>query len=151
MYRGMKINCNTNVELVDGDFLRVKDIIRNTRTMDITLRGWLFRRTREMNGLLERKMNEICWVLHVDSNDRREPAVQGRESVPITDVRKRRLIRMTNRPYPQLSWREDGTENPEVVLSDRVLVCRYKYVCAYSDDDARKKNKWCEKALLRLQ
>lgn len=151
MHGGMNINCNTNVELVDGDFLRVKDIIRDRRTTDITLRGWLFRRTGEMNGLLERKMNEICWVLHIDEDDGRQPHVQGRESVPITHVRKRRLIRMTNRPYPQLSWREDGTENPEVVLSDRVLVCRYKYVCAYADPDARKKNKWCEKALLRLK
>ena len=151
MYEGMNINCHTNVELVDGEFLRVKDIIRDTRTSSLVLRGWLFRRTREMNGLLERKTNEICWTLHIDEDDRRELSVQGMESIPITQVRKRRSIRMTNRPYPELSWREDGIENQEVILNDRVLVCRYKYVCSYADADARKQNKWCAKALIRLQ
>lgn len=147
----MNINFNTNVELVDGDFLRVKDIIRDTRTMKTVLRGWLFRRTEEMNGLLERKINEICWILDIDENDKREPHVQGMKEVSITEVRKRRLIRMTNQLYPQLSWREDGMENPEVVASNRVLVCRYKYVCVYVDANARNHNKWCEKALLRLR
>lgn len=151
MYEGMNINYHTNVELVDGDFLRVKDIIRDTRKSNLILRGWLFRRTREMNGLLERKTNEICWVLHVDEDDRRELSVQGMESIPITHVRKRRSIRMTNRPYPELSWREDRIENREVVLNDRVLVCRYKYVCSYADADARRQNKWRAKALVRIQ
>lgn len=151
MYEGMNINYNTNVELVDGEFLRVKDIIKDTRTLDINLRGWLFRRTREMNGLLERKTNEICWILHIDEDDKREAYVQGMESVPIAHVLKRRLVRMTNRPYPELSWREDGIESQEVVLSDRVLVCRYRYVCGYADANARKYNKWSEKALVRLQ
>lgn len=104
-----------------------------------------------MNGLLERKTNELCWILHIDEDDKRESYVQGMESIPITHVRKRRLIRMTNRPYPELSWRQDGIENQEVILSDRVLVCRYKYMCVYADANARKQNKWCEKALLRLQ
>lgn len=150
MHRNISINRQTNVELVDGEFLRVIDIIRDTRTSEITLRGWLFRRTKEMNGLLERKVNEICWILHIDEDDKRIPSVQGMESIPIANVRKRRHIRMTNRPFPDLSWREDGIEEEEVILSDRVLVCRYKYVCSYADTYARQRNQWCEKALYRL-
>lgn len=147
----MKISRRANVELVDGEFLRVFDIIRNKSTSKTILRGWLFRRTKEMNGLLHRKSNELCLILHIDEDDKRESSVQGMESVPIEHVRKRRLIKMTNRPFPELSWREDGPEEKEVIFSDRVLICRYKYICTYADADARRQNNWCEKALFRLQ
>lgn len=150
-YGEIKINSQTNVELVDGDFLRVVDIVRDTRTSETILRGWRFRRTREMNGLLERKSNEICWILEINEDDKREPNIQGMEAVPITHVCKRRLIRMTNRGFPELSWREDGLEKKEVIISDRVLVCRYKYVCTYADTNARNRNQWSEKALYRLR
>lgn len=151
MHDGIKINRKANVELADGEFLRVVDIIKNTTTSEITLRGWLFRRTRDMNGLLERKLNEICWVLHIDEDDKREPSIQGMESIPIASVRKRRLIRMTNLPFPELSWRQDEIEPREVIFNDRVLVCRYKYICSYTDSKARQRNQWCEKALCRLR
>lgn len=151
MHDGTKINRHANVELADGEFLRVVDIIKDPTTSEITLRGWLFRRTRDMNGLLERKLNEICWVLHIDEDDKREPSVQGMESIPIASVRKRRLIRMTNLPFPELSWRQDGIEPGELIFNDRVLVCRYKYICSYVDSNARQRNQWCEKALYRLR
>ena len=150
MHGDTTINCQTDVELVDEDFLRVIDIIRNTRTLEIVLRGWRFRRNEKMNGLFEKKSNEICWIIQVDEDDKREPSVRAMESRPITDVRKRRLIRMTNRPFPELSWREDSEADKEVIYSDLVLVCRYKQVCTYADANARRRDQWCEMALYRL-
>lgn len=52
--------------------------------------------------MLDRKLNEVCWILHVDSNDKIHLEVQGMESVLVTDVVKKRPIWMINRPYPQL-------------------------------------------------
>lgn len=151
IHLGFKISRRTNVELVDGEFLKIIDIVQDTRTAEITLRGWLFRRTRGMNGLLERKLNEICWILHIDEDDQRKASVQGMESIPIANVVRRRHIRMTNLPFPELSWREDPREPEAIIFRDRVLVCRFKYVCSYADANARERNNWCEKALHRLR
>ena len=150
-FSGVKINPKANLELRDGDFLRVIHIIQDTKTSEVSLRGWIFRRTKEMNGMLERKLNEVCWILHVDENDGRDSGIQGMESVPVSQVVRRRFIRMTNRPFPELSWREHPEEAMEVIHDERVLVCRYKYVCWYSDARAREQNEWCEKALQRLR
>ena len=140
------------VELQDGDFLRIVHIIQDTWSSAVTLRGWKFRRTREMNGVLEKKRNEVCWILHIDEDDPRDAKLQGMETVSVREVVKRRHIRLTNQSFPALSWREDDTnEMRETVENDRVLVCRFKYICVYADAKARALYTWCEKGLYRLR
>lgn len=150
-FKSIKINPKANLELRDGDFMRVVQIIQDKRTLEVSLRGWIFRRTNTMNGMLERKLNEVCWILHVDENDTRDIGVQGMDSVPVSEVVRRRRIRISNRPFPELSWRQDPKEKMEVVTNERVLICRFKYICYYADARARERNDWCEKALERMR
>ena len=107
-HNGIKVNPKANVELSDGDFMRIVDVIKNSATRAVHLCGWLFRRTKEMNGILERKYNELCWILHVDEDDSRDLCVQAMKSVPVTQVVRRRKIRLTNQAFPAFSFREDG-------------------------------------------
>jgi len=153
MYNEIKINPKANVELHDGDFLRIIDIIEDaTMASTISLRGWLFRRARVMNGLLERKANELCWILHVDEDDDRDPVVQAMISIPITSVKRRRKIKLTNKAFPAYSFREDNSQDAEeTILNERVLVCRFKYICSYVDAQARERYVWSEKAIHRLR
>lgn len=105
-----------------------------------------------MNGLVERKLNEVCWILHIDEDDPRDAKVQGMETVFIHEIVKRRRIRLTNQSFPALSWRGDSSkETPETIENDRVLVCRLKYLCFYANAKERALYKWCEKGLHRLQ
>ena len=105
-----------------------------------------------MNGLIDKKLNEVCWILHIDDDDPRDAKLQGLETVPVCNVVKRRRIRLTNQLFPALSWRDDGDkENPETVENDRVLVCRSKYICHYVDAKARASYSWCEKGIHRLR
>ena len=140
------------VELQDKDFLRIVHIIQDTSSSAVSLQGWKFRRTREMNGVIDRKLNEICWILHIDDDDPRDAKLQGMETVPVCEVVKRRHIRLTNQSFPALSWREDDRkELPETIENDRVLVCRFKYLCVYADAKARASYTWCEKGFYRLR
>lgn len=151
-YRGIQLAEKVYVELKDKDFLRIVRIIQDTSTSAITLRGWKFRRTRELNGVIDRKLNEVCWILHVDEDDPRDAKVQGMETVPVASIVKRRRIRLTNQSFPALSWREDqNKESPETIESDRVLVCRFKYLCFYADARARAAYVWHEKGFHRLR
>ena len=132
--------------------MRVIHIVKDTTTSDVSLRGWKFRRARMMNGLLDRKLNEVCWTLHVDGSDPREALIQGMEIAAITEVMRRRRIRMTNQAFPALSWRDDECkELGNVVENERVLVCRYKYLCFYPNAKAREAYAWCEKGIYRLR
>ena len=140
------------VELQDKDFLRIVHIIQHTLTSTVSLRGWKFRRTRELNGVIDRKLNEVCWILHIDEDDPRDAKLQGMETVPVSEVVKRRRIRLTNQSFPALSWRDDGKkENPETIENERVLVCRFKYLCFYANAKARVSYEWCEKGFHRIR
>ena len=151
-HNGIRVNPKANVELSDGDFIRIVDVIKNSATGAVHLRGWLFRRAKEMNGILERKYNELCWILHVDEDDSRDISVQAMESVPVTQVVRRRKIRLTNQTFPAFSFREDGLRDSEqTVLNERVLVCRFKYICTYASAKMREQYRWSEKSLQRLR
>lgn len=151
MHADLKLNPKSYVELDDGRFLRIVHIIRNSFTSELTLRGLIFRRTRDMEGIFDKKKNEVCMILHVDSDDPRDPQLQAMESVPMSEVKKRRRIRVTNRPFPELSYRDDTTESDEMVENERVLVCRWKYICFYPNAQARHRLAFREKATLRIR
>ena len=154
-YNGIPLAQKVYLELEDRDFLRVVHIIQDTSTSEVTLRGWRFRRTKELNGVIEKKLNEVCWILHIDDDDPRDPKLQGMETVPVSHIVKRRRIRLTNQSFPALSWRDDGKngkrEPIETVENDRVLVCRFKYLCFYADAKARAAYEWHEKGFHRLR
>lgn len=152
IHNGIKVNPKANVEFKDGDFMRIVDVIKDPATARVVLRGWVFRRAKEMNGILARKYNELCWILHVDEDDTRDLSVQGMESVPVTEVVRRRKIRVTNQAFPACSFREDGVQDgEETVLNERVLVCRFKYICSYANAQDREQYIWSEKALHRIR
>ena len=154
-YNGIPLAEKVYVELEDRDFLRVVHIIQDTSTSEVTLRGWKFRRTKELNGVIEKKLNEVCWILHVDDDDPRDPKLQGMETVPVYNIIKRRRIRLTNQSFPALSWRDDGEKGKrepiETVKNDRILVCRFKYLCFYANAKARAAYEWHEKGFHRLR
>ena len=153
-YGGLLLRPKINVELHNGDFLRICHIVQNVSTDEVLLRGRLFRRLTFMNGTLEKKINEVCWILHIDEDDTRPSEVQCLEEVKVDEVIKRRGLKLTNQDFPCLSWRDESnrfTETQETVRNDRVLVCRWKYVCSYANAAARENNLHIQKALIRLR
>ncbi|KAL8871802.1 MAG: hypothetical protein Q9174_002440 [Haloplaca sp. 1 TL-2023] len=167
-HHGIVLRPGVNVELQDrtfvselepakmsqshNSFMRIVDIIQDTSSQAVTLRGWLFQRAQYLNGILERKKNELCWLLHVDDDDSRDVKTQGMVTVPVEDVLKRRKIRLTNQPWPNLSFRDDADEDTEdVIRNERVLVCRFMYICYYASADRRDANIWSERVLQYLR
>lgn len=137
-FEGVKVNPEATLELRDGDFIKIVKIFQDMETSKVTLLGWIFRPTKNMNNMLESKFNEVCWLLHLNTNDTRDVRVQGMESVSVSEVVKRRRIRLTNRSYPECT-------------NEGVLVCRYRYTCYYTDSRARDRLEWCEKSLERVR
>ncbi|KAL8729440.1 MAG: hypothetical protein Q9181_004997 [Wetmoreana brouardii] len=133
-----------------NSFMRIREIVEDTRNQTVTLRGWLFERTKYLNGMLDKKLNEVCWILHEDEGDDRDIKVQAMVTISVTDVIRRRKIRLTNQHWPRLSYFDDlnGTEDSKDVIHDeRLLVCRWKYIHFYRGVDQRVLKYWSERRL----
>ena len=152
-YNGIRLHPGVFVELQDGDFMKIVHIVEDRRTLEVTIRGSIFRRTRRTDGVLNPKRNEVCWIICIDEDDPRDHSIQGLETRLVTDVIKRRQIRLTNQSFPALSYRDDRlNESNETIEDARVLVCRYKYLIFYPTAKARISSRpWSEKIVLRLR
>ena len=152
-HNGIRLHPRVFVELQDGQFMKIVHIVEDRRSLDVTIRGSIFRRTRESDGILNRKRNEVCWIIYIDEDDLRDSSIQSLETRLVTDVVKRRKIRLTNQPFPALSYRDDQiSESSETIEDVRVLVCRYKYLIFYPNAKARtSSHPWSEKMVLRLR
>ncbi|KAI9844707.1 MAG: hypothetical protein M1837_005449 [Sclerophora amabilis] len=143
------------VELVDGDILQISLILQDIETTEVRLRGLRFRRTKFMNGVLEKLRNEVCLILEPDEDDSRPQEVQCVDEVPLSEVLGVRRLLLTNEKYPRHSFVEteiDGQNTPDnVVFSECQLVCRWKYVCYFMNAAARKANRSSEKSLSWLR
>lgn len=152
-HEGIMLYSNVCVELADGDFMRIDRLLQDHTTKEVFLSGWLFQRMRSMNGIAEKKLNEVAWIMHWTKSDSRNIKQQCLHEVNVSQVVKRRALKLTNQTYPALSFRDDLSiaESTEIAEHSRVLVCRWTYICTYADDKARIKNIHDGRALVRLR
>ena len=87
--------------------MKIVHIVRDISTSEVTIRGYIYRRTREMNGVSDRKLKEVCWIPYVDDDDPREPLIQRVETRVVSEVViRRRNIRSLDMAFPALSFRD---------------------------------------------
>lgn len=152
----LKIRSGVTVGLENGDFLLVTKIIRHGFTKAVFFRGLRLQRTRNMNGLLPSKLNELCWVIEVDQDDPRKVNEQSATEVPATEIRSIRRLRITNKEFPLCSFRDqempdDGLNDVSLMQDEGPLVLRWRYVCTYATARHRLNNSYLERSLEHLR
>lgn len=143
---GSEIKPSTDVELLDGDFLRILHIIVHRKNSETFVRGQLFRRCTNTNKRLRKAANELCALLFaVDPGDKNPTIYSQLVDVALDKVLSKRTIILTNRvfggyygksrKFKDLSFRD--YRQPVNEAKDRgVLVCRWKYI-EYGDEAGR--------------
>jgi hypothetical protein len=136
--RDSALKAGKTVELTNGHFLQLTKILKNNVTKEIKLRGWLLKRTRNIGGLLEQKLNELCYVHEVLMDDSRPMLEQSVHEVGVEDVVKTRLVIRTNWPLPAYraifeSVSDDMEENKKHAEQHDRLVVRWKYVTYFDN------------------
>lgn len=152
LYQKTELRRNKTVELQNGEFLRIKDIIQNSRTNEVKLRGHRLQRTRYLNGLLESKINEVVLFLEVDLDDPRDPLEQGAVEIPVVEVKRLRQARFTNQKFPDCRNMElsDFRGNLDAAEFGGLTV-RWKYTCKYETAANRYHNIFKERILERIK
>ncbi|KAI9809324.1 MAG: hypothetical protein M1825_002615 [Sarcosagium campestre] len=149
-YNDLTLKAHDTVELKNGDFLRISRIVKDVTLQEIYLIGWLFRRTRALPGTIARNKNEVVWILSL-VKERNHPHCQHDMSfASVHEVIRLRQLILTNTPYPRLSFKgnADTADDPETQAQ---LVCRFKWLQFYEDDQAMSQDRSCEEALVRLR
>ncbi|KAF3490671.1 modification methylase HphIA [Arthroderma uncinatum] len=116
-YQGRTYKLGKFVELHDGTFLRLNRIFHSSEGTVIL--GPKFERLETMDSLMPDRVNELCWVVDLgDVNSTGQPHSEE-VKVPLSMVRRPRIIRITNHPYTRTS----AVQNRD----DGLLFCRIKY------------------------
>lgn len=140
------------VELKISGFLRISVILVNLQCDDVKFRGCRLERTRALNGILPKKLNELYWNIEIELDDPRHPMVQGMEEVDLGQVLTVRMTRVTNQLFPSCSFRETGGYNNEGPAElNAPCAVRWKYSCKYLTGRDRWHNRWNERSVEHLK
>jgi hypothetical protein len=133
----VSLKAGKTVEVNDGSFLKIWAVLQNLQTDEVTLRGWKLKRARELEGVLNKKVNEVTFIFEVDLDDPRHYLEQSIEEVWLKDLRQIRKMVCTNRPFPEcrfdLNYVPGSTakERMEYVEEMEVLVARWKFTTKF--------------------
>lgn len=114
------------------EFLQVKAIVERPASANIVIRGVPFTRTRNLKGQLQKKINEVCMLLHYQRDDTsllsQTPILVDADRDSF--LRKRELL-LTNEVWPvhrvTVPFSESPTkQNTLDVEQNAALVCRWK-------------------------
>lgn len=127
-HHGALLRSKKAVELADGEFLKIEAILRSRSSGEVFLKGFVFRRNSQVEDMLVKKKNELCWILHHDLLDSRSILEQSMACYNVTEVVMIRRLILTNDLFERHSYREseERTWNRAKILERAVLVCRWK-------------------------
>lgn len=118
-----------------GDFMKIESIFEDLDTHAVYLRGLLYRRTKTLDGMLPRKLNEVYQVLQQNLEDARSIHKQSLHDVSVSLVVRTRCLKHTNTPFPENSFRklEDmHGQSTNFVQDHAQLTCRWKRLFQYA-------------------
>ncbi|KAH6855192.1 S-adenosyl-L-methionine-dependent methyltransferase [Chaetomium sp. MPI-CAGE-AT-0009] len=130
---GMTVELNNPMGAFEVQFLRVTSIIRLGLGSETVIRGLGFTRTRQLDGMLQPKLNEVAMVAEFRGSSGREWKEEAILEVESTDIRRARVLRITSAPFPEhrFSDAEYTNNGRRWVERNSVLVCRYRYEIYY--------------------
>lgn len=129
---GSTLKAGKNVELKDGDFLRITELLQEIATDKVFLKGHRFRRNVYLKGLLELKRNELHQLVRQRTDDHSlDHSSKNIWFVHLTDVVRVRDLIKTNMLWPAETYKEvdPNYKNFEDQYQKDYLrlVCRWKY------------------------
>lgn len=87
-----------------SNFVQITSILQNLETDEFRLRGLPLKRARQVDGMLPKKRNEVCFIYVVDKDDPRSALEQSFIEVELSSISKIRKLICTNRPFPECRY-----------------------------------------------
>ena len=136
------------------EYLRIEALFQNTQTQEKFVRGLPFARTCYMQGMLPRRMNEVCCLVRVQHQDDRDPMVQAAEDISISNPTRKilgtRNLVATSAPFPRDRADPNALGSHEEFRRKGSLRCRWIYMASFASVSRRQKNQAADFALIHL-
>ncbi|EAQ89899.1 hypothetical protein CHGG_06518 [Chaetomium globosum CBS 148.51] len=131
---GMTVELKDPVGAFQIEFLRISSIARLGSGPEAVIRGLGFTRTRQLDGMLLPKLNEVAMIAEIRGSSGRQWK-EAMVEVKSTDIQRVRILRITSAPFPEHRFGdvEYATKGRRWVEQNSVLVCRYRYDVCYHD------------------
>jgi DNA (cytosine-5)-methyltransferase 1 len=145
---GMTVELRNPIGAFEIRFLRITSIVKLGLGPETAVRGLGFTRTRQLDGMLLPKLNEVAMVAELRGSSGGQWKEEAMLEVESTNIRRARVLRITSAPFPEhrFSDAEYIGKGRRWVEQNSVLVCRYRYNIHYHDG-SDKPHEW---ALLRI-
>ena len=124
-HNGIFVKPGDTVEIEDGNFLRVKEVLHNVFYDRYWIVGWKFVRNLKTFGLPEQDPNEVYWVVHLVKDNPRPAAEQALVKIDDLQILRKRTMSMVNETYPS---HQKQTKAGLGNTGDGVLYCKWKHV-----------------------
>ncbi|KAK2747137.1 hypothetical protein FQN57_002394 [Myotisia sp. PD_48] len=122
--QGRTFTPGKSVELNDGTFLRITKLLEGQD--GVVFCGRRLERLETMDSLMPDRLNELCWIV-----DRGGQYTDDEIEVPLEDVKRLRIIRLTNRPYTPESTNQ--FQSLSECREQGYLFCRLKYIRTWNN------------------
>ncbi|KAF2447083.1 S-adenosyl-L-methionine-dependent methyltransferase [Karstenula rhodostoma CBS 690.94] len=126
---------------LSGDFLKITTIVEDLKTQETKLNGYRLRRCSYLRPLFDGKLNELFMLIEASEDDRRPTMTQGLQSVPLTEVLKKRKCEFTDRDYNAYDvkmanrWAPAGLKTSMEIIKwifrEGTLVCRFVHTVVF--------------------
>lgn len=140
------------VELYNGDFLRIVNVLEAERTGVKYLQGYPLQRLSKHQRWFDQHLNELTMVVGEENSSIQRNQSRVMEVEAVSNVLRIRDVIFTNAPYPSYSCREDpeNSKSPRDFIRDHGrLVCRWVFTTFYTM--RRRGRAWNEQSIMRLR
>ena len=117
-------------------YLRVSGLYREHDR--VTVRGVLFVRARELGGYFLKKRNEVCKILNIAQDDKRDKEEQSTIEISEKRVVGPRYLACTNAAFPRHRYDKTVYRDKATAEANGLLVCRWEYKLVWTDSQSRK-------------
>ncbi|KAL8821681.1 MAG: hypothetical protein Q9223_000318 [Gallowayella weberi] len=143
------------VELHDGDFIRIVNVLQNPAKGEVSLQGHRLRRLSQFPGLFDQHLNELVILIEETKNQEEPTGSALITTVRLPEVLRLRKVIFTNAGYPYASAKKESLNknmSRESIRETGTLVCRWTIVVHYRPSFRnRTRGIWVEKSISRLR
>lgn len=148
--RAVKLRAGKVVELRFGGFMLITVVIEDKQSGRVCIRGYSLARMKYLNGVFERKQNEVCCMIDIDLDDPRPVHEQSVVEAEASEVVRIRRLHVTNNAYPENTYRNNGGYPGKEVDDYGELAMRFCYRTVFASATMRLKNVNIERAIEHL-
>jgi DNA (cytosine-5)-methyltransferase 1 len=129
-----------------AEFVEIREIWAANKGDHVLIRGRTYARTRNLEGRIEPRKNEVCEIYELDENDHRinNPVrylEQTLVEVPIQDIKTTRTLHKTNKAFPECHFDQVRYRSKEERENEAPLTCRWQMILSYPDPRYRRQQR----------